>query len=113
MHFQGGAHLGLCRVTSLVTHACPLGPSQFAAGSHAGVPPLSPQVRQLGSSLPYPFVEHCLKGLYLSYATACRATNRKTLQHVVLMSSCFVDMCAVDTQVRRDRGTHSLSARWT
>ena len=55
-------------------------------------------IRDLGVQLPYPFVEHCLKGLYLSFATACRFTNRKTLPHVVLMSSCVVDMCGVDMQ---------------
>ncbi len=55
-------------------------------------------VRSLGASLPYPFIEHALKGLYLAYASSCRSTSRKTLTHIVLMSSCFVDMCAVDAQ---------------
>ena len=55
-------------------------------------------IRQLACSLPYPFVEHCLKGLYLAYAQASSRTNRVTLQHLVLLSSCVVDMCAVDAQ---------------
>lgn len=53
-------------------------------------------VRQLGITLPYPFIEHCFKGLYLAYAQACRSTSRQALPHIVLMSSCYVDLCAVD-----------------
>jgi hypothetical protein len=44
-------------------------------------------IRQLACSLPYPFVEHCLKGLYLAYAQASSRTNRVTLQHLVLDNS--------------------------
>ena len=57
------------------------------------------QVRELAINLPYPFVENCLKSTYLAYASATRFTNRKTLQHVVLMSSCVVDICGLDVQV--------------
>lgn len=53
-------------------------------------------MRQLGVALPYPFVEHCFKGLYLAYAQACRSTSRQALPHIVLMASCYVDLCAVD-----------------
>lgn len=53
-------------------------------------------VRQLGVAMPYPFIEHCFKGLYLAYAQACRATSRQALPRIVLMSSCYVDLCAVD-----------------
>eukprot|EP00325_Prymnesiales_sp_UTEX-LB-985_P035368 CAMPEP_0174722610 /NCGR_PEP_ID=MMETSP1094-20130205/38855_1 /TAXON_ID=156173 /ORGANISM="Chrysochromulina brevifilum, Strain UTEX LB 985" /LENGTH=853 /DNA_ID=CAMNT_0015923499 /DNA_START=44 /DNA_END=2602 /DNA_ORIENTATION=- len=55
-------------------------------------------VRQMASQLPYPFIEHCLKGLYLSYAQACRTMSRTNLQHLILMSSCVVDLCAIDPQ---------------
>ena len=58
-------------------------------------------IRELSTNLPYPFIEHGLKGVYLSYATACRFTSRKMLAHVVLMSSCVVDLCGVDLQVMR------------
>ena len=53
-------------------------------------------VRQLAVTLPYPFVESCFKGLYLAYAQAAAKTSRSTLPHIVLMASCFVDLCAVD-----------------
>lgn len=33
-------------------------------------------VRELSINLPYPFIEHCVKGVYLSYAAACRFTRR-------------------------------------
>ena len=55
-------------------------------------------VRQLASSLPYPFIEHSLKAVYLAYAGASRVVNRNTLQHLVLLSSCVVDLCSLDPQ---------------
>ena len=55
-------------------------------------------MRQLAVSLPYPFIEQCLKGLYLSYAIASRTTSRPALPRLVLMASCFVDLCAVDQE---------------
>jgi len=56
-------------------------------------------VRQIASELPASYVEHALKGLYLTYARSCRTTNRQTLQRVVLMSSCVVDVCGMDMQI--------------
>ena len=53
-------------------------------------------VRQLGCTLPYPFIEHCFKGLYLCYAQASKSTSRKALPRIMLRASCYVDLCAVD-----------------
>jgi len=61
-------------------------------------------IRLLASEMPPPFLEHTLKGLYLTYARSCRSTSRSTLSRVVLMSSCVVDVCAMDTQVTYQHG---------
>eukprot|EP00967_Tisochrysis_lutea_P117057 scaffold189025_cov32-Tisochrysis_lutea.AAC.1 len=56
-------------------------------------------IRQLAIEAPAPMLDSCFKALYLAYARASKAMSRARLPRVVLMSSCVVDLCAVDPAV--------------
>jgi len=56
------------------------------------------RVRQMALAMPFPCVEECLKGLYLTYARNARFLNDQSLPAVTFMGNCVVELYGVDLQ---------------
>jgi nucleolar complex protein 2 len=48
------------------------------------------RIHQLAMMMPFPFVENCLKGLYLSYVQNAKFVNETTLPSLTFMGNCLV-----------------------
>ena len=55
-------------------------------------------IHTMASILPYPFIDLCLKGAYLTFVRHSRFYNRKTMALVSLMCSCVVELYKLDTK---------------
>jgi len=53
-------------------------------------------IRKLAIHLPYPFIDGCLKGSYLTYVRNAKFINPRTLPVISFMSNCIVELCSLD-----------------
>jgi len=53
-------------------------------------------IRNLAIKIPFPFINDCLKGLYLTYVKNVKFTNAKTLGLINFLSNCVVDLYGLD-----------------
>lgn len=54
------------------------------------------RIRDLALAVPFPFLELCLKGIYVTYMRNTKFTNEVTLPHHVLMGNCVVELFGLD-----------------
>jgi nucleolar complex protein 2 len=54
------------------------------------------RVRQMATVLPFPFLEECLKALYLAYARNCKFVTEASLPGLTLMGNCVVELYGLD-----------------
>lgn len=54
------------------------------------------RIRQLALTQPFPFIEHCLKGLYLTYARHAKFMTEASLPGLTLMGNCLVELYGLD-----------------
>ncbi|OQR91247.1 nucleolar complex protein [Achlya hypogyna] len=54
------------------------------------------RVRELATLMPFPFLELCLKALYLSYMRNAKFTNGVNFQHHIVMGNCVVELYGLD-----------------
>ncbi|KAH7468903.1 Nucleolar complex protein 2-like protein [Phytophthora ramorum] len=54
------------------------------------------RIRDLALAVPFPFLELCLKGIYVTYMRNTKFTNEMTLPHHVLMGNCVVELFGLD-----------------
>ncbi|CAH0482942.1 unnamed protein product [Peronospora belbahrii] len=54
------------------------------------------RVRDLALAVPFPFLELCLKGIYVTYMRNTKFTNEVTLPHHILMGNCVVELFGLD-----------------
>ncbi|TDH74186.1 hypothetical protein CCR75_003045 [Bremia lactucae] len=54
------------------------------------------RIRDMALAVPFPFLELCLKGIYVSYMRNTKFTNEMTLPHHVLMGNCVVELFGLD-----------------
>lgn len=53
-------------------------------------------LRRMALELPYPFIDHVLKGVYLTYVRNCKFVNRTTVALVNFLSNCVVEIYGID-----------------
>eukprot|EP00163_Fabomonas_tropica_P027458 TRINITY_DN5292_c0_g1_i3.p1 TRINITY_DN5292_c0_g1~~TRINITY_DN5292_c0_g1_i3.p1 ORF type:complete len:823 (-),score=265.12 TRINITY_DN5292_c0_g1_i3:127-2595(-) len=56
-------------------------------------------LRKLALNAPYPFIDQCIKAVYLGYVRNAKFTNAKTLPAITFMSNCVTELMGVDLQV--------------
>lgn len=54
------------------------------------------RIRDLALAVPFPFLELCLKGIYVTYMRNTKFTNEVTLPHHILMGNCVVELFGLD-----------------
>ncbi len=54
------------------------------------------RIRQAAAVLPFPFLEHCLKGAYLAYARSAKFMSESSLPGLMLMGNCLVELYGLD-----------------
>ncbi|KAE9005658.1 hypothetical protein PR002_g16709 [Phytophthora rubi] len=54
------------------------------------------RIRDMALAVPFPFLELCLKGIYVTYMRNTKFTNEVTLPHHVLMGNCVVELFGLD-----------------
>ncbi|KAF4316603.1 hypothetical protein BBO99_00008577 [Phytophthora kernoviae] len=54
------------------------------------------RIRDLALAVPFPFLELCLKGIYVTYMRNTKFTNETTLPHHILMGNCVVELFGLD-----------------
>lgn len=54
------------------------------------------RIRQLSLTQPFPFVEDCLKQIYLAYANNAKFTSETSLPTLTFMGNCVVELYSVD-----------------
>ncbi|OQR95338.1 nucleolar complex protein [Thraustotheca clavata] len=54
------------------------------------------RVRDLSTLMPFPFLELCLKAIYLSYMRNAKFTNGVNFQHHIVMGNCVVELYGLD-----------------
>jgi nucleolar complex protein 2 len=54
------------------------------------------RLRQLAIVMPFPYVEDCLKGLYLTYARNARFVNDQSLPVLTFMGNCVVELYGLE-----------------
>jgi nucleolar complex protein 2 len=54
------------------------------------------RIRQLAITMPFPFIEECLKGLYLTYVRNARFTNEQSIPVLTFMGNCIVELFGLD-----------------
>lgn len=50
------------------------------------------RIRDLALQMPFPFLETCLKGIFVTYMRNTKFTNEATLPHHVLLGNCVVEL---------------------
>ncbi|KAJ3109771.1 Nucleolar Complex 2 protein, partial [Phlyctochytrium planicorne] len=53
-------------------------------------------IRNLAVTVPSPYLDLSIKGLYTTFSTACRSTNVHTLPAIDFMIGCMVELCGFD-----------------
>ena len=53
-------------------------------------------IRKMALELPYPFIDHILKGIYLTYVRNCKFVNRTTIPLVNFLCNCVVEIYGLD-----------------
>jgi len=53
-------------------------------------------IRALAINIPYPFIETCLKGIYLTYVRNSKFTNAKTISLITFLSNCVIELYGLD-----------------
>lgn len=53
-------------------------------------------LRKMALELPYPFIDHVLKGVYLTYVRNCKFVNRTTWPLVNFLCNCVVEIYGLD-----------------
>lgn len=53
-------------------------------------------LRKMAIELPYPFIDHVLKGVYLTYVRNCKFVNRTTWPLVNFLCNCVVEIYGLD-----------------
>jgi len=53
-------------------------------------------IRKMALELPYPFIDHVLKGIYLTYVRNCKFVNRTTIPLVNFLCNCVVELYGLD-----------------
>jgi nucleolar complex protein 2 len=53
-------------------------------------------IRRLALDLPFPFIDTCLKGIYLTFVRNAKFTNPKTQPLITFMMNCVVEMYGLD-----------------
>jgi nucleolar complex protein 2 len=53
-------------------------------------------VRQMALDIPFPFIEQCLKGVYLTYVRNSKFVNPKVQAMISFMTNCVVEMFGLD-----------------
>jgi len=54
------------------------------------------RIRQAATVLPFPFLEDCLKGIYLAYARNAKFVTETSLPGLTLMGNCVVELYGLD-----------------
>ncbi|OWZ22217.1 Nucleolar complex protein [Phytophthora megakarya] len=54
------------------------------------------RIRDMALAVPFPFLELCLKGIYVTYMRNTKFTNEATLPHHILMGNCVVELFGLD-----------------
>ncbi|CAI5722842.1 unnamed protein product [Hyaloperonospora brassicae] len=54
------------------------------------------RIRDLALAVPFPFLELCLKGIYVTYMRNTKFVNESTLPHHILMGNCVVELFGLD-----------------
>ncbi|ETI46255.1 hypothetical protein L917_08996 [Phytophthora nicotianae] len=54
------------------------------------------RIRDMALAVPFPFLELCLKGIYVTYMRNTKFTNEVTLPHHILMGNCVVELFGLD-----------------
>uniref|UniRef100_M4C2C6 Nucleolar complex protein 2 homolog n=1 Tax=Hyaloperonospora arabidopsidis (strain Emoy2) TaxID=559515 RepID=M4C2C6_HYAAE len=54
------------------------------------------RIRDLALAVPFPFLELCLKGVYVTYMRNTKFMNEATLAHHILMGNCVVELFGLD-----------------
>lgn len=54
------------------------------------------RIRQAATVLPFPFLEHCLKGAYLAYARSAKFMSESSLPGLTLTGNCLVELYGLD-----------------
>lgn len=54
------------------------------------------RIRKMSYTLPFPFIEDCLKGLYLTYVRNAKFVSDQSLPRIVFMGNCLVELYGVD-----------------
>lgn len=54
------------------------------------------RIRQLALTQPFPFIEDCLKALYLSYAKSAKFVTETSLPTLTFMGNCLVELYSID-----------------
>ncbi|RHY74322.1 hypothetical protein DYB30_004020 [Aphanomyces astaci] len=54
------------------------------------------RIRELATIVPFPFIETCLKALYLAYMRNVKFTNGVNFQHHIVMGNCLVELYGLD-----------------
>lgn len=53
-------------------------------------------IRRMAIDLPYPFIDHCLKGAYLTYVRNSKFVNKKTTSFINFLCNCVVELYGID-----------------
>ncbi|EKX36874.1 hypothetical protein GUITHDRAFT_78618, partial [Guillardia theta CCMP2712] len=56
-------------------------------------------VRRLAVEMPYPFIDGCYKGLYLTYVRHCKFTNLNVIEGQAFMAQCVVELFGLDKNI--------------
>jgi len=54
------------------------------------------RLRQMAITMPFPFIEHCLKSLYLSFARTSKFVSESRQDSLAFMSNCVVELYGLD-----------------
>ncbi|KAF0682783.1 Aste57867_25082 [Aphanomyces stellatus] len=54
------------------------------------------RIRELATLVPFPFLETCLKSVYLAYMRNVKFTNGVNFQHHIVMGNCMVELYGLD-----------------
>ena len=56
-------------------------------------------IRELCVSCPYPFIDLCLKGVYLYFEKECGEVNHNSIQKILFLTKGIVDLYGIDLTV--------------
>lgn len=53
-------------------------------------------IRRMAIDLPFPFIDHCLKGVYLTFVRNSKFVNKKTIGFINFLCNCVVELYGID-----------------